>query len=366
MRMITKPVRGFSLIELMVAMGIGIFLVGAALSVYLAQTQTYKTTNSQASIQNAENAIAALVTPIVRSAGFAGCGSLRNSTSNLTPGAPPPLGLLTASSGSNAFVYGYEANATSPSNTPNALTIAAGNPANDTIATDWSPGLDTTLSGLIEKGSDVLILLGGVPITDPISVATFVPTSTNFTVQTTGNLVANQIASVSNCVGTSVFKITSLSGTTITHATGASIGDNSTATLPINFQAGAQLMPLQQTAFFVAQGTGGQATLMLATYAGTTWTVQPLVPGAESFQVMYGVGSAGAITRYVSADQVTNWANVYALRLGFLLQGQVGSGTYGASAAARTFTVLGTPITVPADGRLRHVYEMTVQLRNAS
>ena len=365
MKMNSLRNRGFSLVELMIAMGIGLFLVGAAISVYFAQTQTYKTTNSQASIQNAENAISALVTPLIREAGFAGCGSLKNSTPNLKSGLPPPLGSLSPSSGSNAFVFGYEATATSPLNTPNALTLPSDNYANDATLSDWSPALDASLASMVEKGSDVLVLLGGVPNTDPISVTSNVPGAANLDVQTVAALAKNQLVAVSNCVGTSVFKITSITGTTLNHIAGASAGDNIGAALAIDFQPGAQVMPLQQTAFFVAQGAGDQATLMMAVYSAGSWAVQPLVPGVEAFQVLYGTGAAGAITEYVSADKVANWDNVYALRLGFLLQGQTGSATYSTTAQS-TFTLLGTPITVPADGRLRHVFEMTIQLRNAS
>lgn len=65
-----QPQRGFTLVELMVAVTIGLILIGAVIVVQSVQSQVYKSTNAQASIQDAENAIAALVTPAVRGAGF--------------------------------------------------------------------------------------------------------------------------------------------------------------------------------------------------------------------------------------------------------------------------------------------------------
>ena len=44
--------RGYSLIELLIAMAISIILIGGVIVTYLVQTQVYKITSSQASIQN--------------------------------------------------------------------------------------------------------------------------------------------------------------------------------------------------------------------------------------------------------------------------------------------------------------------------
>lgn len=354
---INKNVRGFSLIELMIAITLGLFLVGAIISVYLAETQIYKSTNSQASIQNAENAIAGLVTPVIRAAGFNGCSSLTQSLSNLNAGGPPPLGTLGTSI--NAL-FGYAGSGAT-------LTIVQDNSANDVIATDWSPTLDATLTGKVQAGSDVLILLGAIPNTPPVGVTVIPLGAATMTLQNTTGLAVGQLGIVSDCLKSSIFQITAIAGNTITHAaTGGAIGTNSTSVFAVNYQTGALFVPLQQTAFYVAQGVGGdQSALMRSTYNNGVWTDLPLVPGVEAMQVLYGIGTNNILTQYVSANAVTDWTQVYSVRLGFLIQGQVGSGTT-SNASSRQFTVLNTTVTVPADGRLRHVYEMTINLRNAA
>ena len=358
--------RGFSLIELMIAMGLGIFLIGAAASVYFAQSQTYKTTTSQASIQNVENAIAGILAPAIRSAGFAGCASITNAKTNLVGGGSPPLGILSPIAKPSPFIYGYDAKGTSSVTPPNAATIVSDNPANSSALSSWLPALDANLSGHVEAGSDVLVLLGAAPASTPVNITSYVPKSTTFDIEEIGSAGVGQIAMVSNCVGTSIFKITGIAGKTISHAVGAGTDDNSLGIIPLNFQPGSQFIPLQQTAFYVAQGTGDQATLMQAVYSNGVWTDQPLIPGVESMQVLYGIGSSGVVTQYLSADGVgSNWANVYAIRIGFLIQGQKGTGSSG-TASQRTYNVLGTNVTVPADGRLRHVYELTIEMRNAT
>jgi type IV pilus assembly protein PilW len=118
---------------------------------------------------------------------------------------------------------------------------------------------------------------------------------------------------------------------------------------------------MQQTAFFVGQGQGGQSSLMRARLVGNSWTIEPLVPGVQIMKIQYGIGSNGVANRYVSANAVTDWSQVYSLRLGFLIEGQQGSGTL----STNQYTVLDTLITVPADNRMRHVFEMTINLRNA-
>lgn len=352
--------RGFSLIELMVALTIGLILVGGIIAVYLAQVQTYKTTGSQGEIQDEENALAALVTPAVRSAGFLGCSNVALATSNLNPGGSPPLGNLGTVA---AMVTGYDYTGTAGSGT--TFAIAADNPANDASTGDWSPTLDASLSGDVLPGSDVLVVLGAAPLSSPTSVAAISAGSSNLTVQSAAGITSTpQFAAISDCAKALVFQVTSVAGTTLGHTAGSGALANQTSAFTVNFQPNAQFIPLQQTAFFAAHNANGDSTLMRATLLqGNTWNIQPLVPGVETMQLLYGVGANGVTTQYVPASAVTDWTQVNTVRLGFLLEGQPGSGSAGNNPT--TFNVLGTQFTVPADTRLRHVYEMTINVRNS-
>ena len=351
---------GFSLIELMVAMTIGLVLLGAVSSIYIAQSGMSKSAVAQASIQNAENAIAALVTPTIRSTGFNGCSNFTRSLSNLNVGGPPPLGNLSTS---GAFLAGYDANGTA--GTGSALTITQNNASNGASASGWTPSLDTTLVGSISTGSDVLVLLGAAPLSSTVGVTAIPTAGSTLTVQDATGLTVGQLGMVSDCLKASIFQITNIAGNTLTHSAAAGVAANAADSLGVNYPPASQFIPLQQTAFFVGQGQGNQSTLMRATYASGAWTIAPLVPGVDSMQVLYGTGTGGIVTQYVSANAVVDWTAVYTVRLGFLIQGQTGSAA-NTSTASRQFQVLGTTITVPSDGRLRHVYEMNINLRNAS
>lgn len=344
--------RGFTLVELLVAMTVGVILLGAVIEVYVVQTKTNKTSNSQAGFQNAENAIAALVTPVIRAAGFAGCSTLQQTlVSNLNPGGPPPLGALASPS----MLFGYEANAAG------TLTISQDNAANDSNAAHWTPSLDASLLGQVEAGSDVLVVLGAAPGSRPVAVTSVGAGGSSITVQDATGLAAGQIAAVSDCNAATIFQITGVAGATLSHATGATALTNVAATFPVNTNN--LLIPLQQTAIYVAQGQGGQSVLTLATYSGGAWTASPLVPGVQTMQVQYGIGSNGVVSQYVLANAVTAATPVYSVRMAFLIEGQAGSA---GPANPTQFTVLGITVNVPADSRLRRVYEMTIDLRNAS
>ena len=365
MKRSTAPAQaGFTLVELMVALAIGVFMIGAVISVYIAQSQTYKGSNSQAAIQTAENAIAAIVVPAVRGAGFAGCGTVAGAVSNLVAGGPPPLGNLSTSA---AMVQGYDYTGTAgPGST---LTITADNPANDTNAAHWSPTLDATLAGQVLPGSDVLVVLGPVPGSLPTGVTAVTSGSDSVTVASISAFpTSGQLAAVSDCLKTSIFQVTSTTATTLKHLVGAAALTNATTLLSVNYPVGAQVVPMQQTAFFVGHGPAGQSTLMRATLDGTsgaTWNapVDALVPGVETMQVLYGIGTGGVTTQYVAASAVTDWTAVYSVRLAFLIEGQAGANQGGLATAP---VLLGTTVTPPADSMLRHAYEITISLRNAT
>ena len=349
-----KTRRGFSLVEIMIGLTLGVILSIAVIGVYLAQKNTYNTNTSQATIQNAESAIADLVTPSIRSAGFCGCTTIIQALTNLNTGGPPPLGTLDTTP---SMLMGYDAAVGT------TITIAQNNAANGVASNGWTPNLDASLTGNIQTSSDVLMVLGGSPGSHPVGVTTYTPGSASIVLQNATGIVAGQFGAISDCLKASVFQVTSVAGNTINHTAGIGALANASDALSVNYAPGAQFVPLTQTAFFVAHDPSGQSALVRATLnPGGTWAIQSLAPGVETMQVLYGTGSSGVPTQYVPAGAVINWSQVYAVRLGFLLAGKPGSSTL----PPTQFSVLGTIVNVPADNRLRHVYEMTINLRNSS
>ena len=366
----SRSQRGITLVEMMVALSIGLIVVGAVISVYLAQSQVAKSSNAQASIQSAENAIAAMLVPSVRGAGFTGCGTVSKAISNLVTGGPAPVGTLNGAVPSTlASIIGYDYTGTAGAST--SYSITALNAANGPAANGWIPSLDTTLLNHVIPGSDVVVAFGPATGAQPTGV-TAVTTGNAINVTDTSGFTVGTLAAVSDCLKSSVFLVTAKNATTLTHGASAAVMNNATASLSVNYQPGAQVVPLQQTAYFVSQDTnGGQSVLTRATLTisagGGGWTFEPLVPGVESMQALYGVNSGTSQlpqVQYFAANGVTDWTQVVSVRLAFLIEGQAGSKQV--PTAASSFDMLGTAVTPPSDSLTRHVYEVTINLRNST
>jgi type IV pilus assembly protein PilW len=147
--------------------------------------------------------------------------------------------------------------------------------------------------------------------------------------------------------------------------------------------------------FHVVRSQAGEPTLV-CTYraADGTWQSEPLVPGVESFQVLYGVdnvvpntaptaGTDSVPDRYLRASQLVvagdavetdnNWRRVRSLRLGLVFRGPANDAVDRA-ATEQTLNVLGDDLSgtadtlsrlaVPADGRLRQQMVINIHLRN--
>ena len=375
-----KRSMGFSLVELMVAIAIGLVILAGVVTVFVAQRQVYGTATAQASMQNAENAIAAMVAPAVRGAGFAGCGAFSTTGNIINSGS-----LLYNFS---APLFGFSAN----------TAMSGLNAANATSTGKWTPALDSSFANnMPEAGSDVIVVGGELPGTIPVPVTDIVGNSGQLTIlsqpfppPSTVTVQPGMIGAVSDCAKSIAFTIFSQAGANsnnliIHHDQGTGIGSNKQADFAPNFPLGSQFVLLQQEAFYVAQGPGGQSALYGAVMMCGQWqslavlasgcsngnganasasAPQPLVPGVDNMQILYGIGAGGVTQQWVPASAVTNWAQVYAVRMGFLLEGPLGSAPPGANPTS--WPVLGTTVKVPPDTRLRHVYVITLSIRNAT
>ena len=396
--------RGFTLVEMMVAVAIGLIVLAGLATVFIAQRQVYSTASSQGAIQNADNALSAILSPAIRGAGFTGCGTLATSRSEVvfTTAATP---WVFSPGDFAAPVFGYDAAGTGVSGgSAGSYTYTALNVANSTASTDWNPSLDASFSGLAEKGSDILILNGEVPGTHPmgVPVVSQATAPNTFTVYNPASSASAQstiqftdinnqsidvevsAVAISDCAKSSVFlpvmTTTSSGAARIGNpVTVSGSGNKSTQVNPV-YQAGTQFVPLQQVAYFVGHGDGGQSALYQATLVNGAWNAQQMVPGVDNMQVLYGFGLGGNTQQYLSADQVqalqasppagvvslpfNPWTAINSIRVGFLIEGGQGSAAVGSNPTV--WNVLGTQVTVPADTRLRHVYVMTVNLRNVT
>jgi len=145
-----------------------------------------------------------------------------------------------------------------------------------------------------------------------------------------------------------------------------------------------RVMRFESNAYFIGDSgrkTPGGATIyslfVLDTSASPIGDPTELVEGVENLQVLYGENmqpdAPAPVIRYVTANQVTNPANILSVQLGLL----IATADYAASSSDnRVYNLAGTTIGPPSDTttdfqhagdrRMRAAFNTTIQLRNRS
>ncbi|MGH8397365.1 MAG: PilW family protein [Gammaproteobacteria bacterium] len=359
---------GLSLIELMIAMLVGLILLAGVLSIFLSSRSSYNINSGVAQIQENGRFALNFINAATRQAGYMSCGSSANVTNQLQNNTTLPYNFTQA-------VYGFEYTGTAPTNT---YAIAAEDPL-PVGAGNWAgPGLDTNIpvSGpaYAIPGSDVLVVRFAQDASNPAYVADIVPIA-GLTTVTTNNaapIPGGSLLTVSNCVNTVVVQTSNLGpaiGSFTVNAASPYSPGVSSAAIPQSL-VGAQVGIVTTDVFYVGQGADGFPALFLlankADGSGGFAPPQELVPGVENMQLLYGVDTVGGgePTEYDTANVVTgagNWANVVSVRAALLLRSATGTVPV---TALPPFNLLGTMITAPIDTRLRRVFTTTIAIRN--
>jgi type IV pilus assembly protein PilW len=128
---------------------------------------------------------------------------------------------------------------------------------------------------------------------------------------------------------------------------------------------GHPLFYLRETVFDL---TGDQSLTRLCRYGPSTTALtlqvprQGLVPGVESFQLLFGedADQDGSIERWVTAGQWSDPQRVLGVRLGLLLASEESV----AEPVSQQHRVLDATVPSPADGKLRRVFEFAVAIRS--
>ena len=380
--------RGFSLVELMIALGLGLLLTYAMINVYLSSKTAFRRQDQLATVQQSVRTAFEYLTSDVRMVGHMGCFTGRADggwSSNLS-----------ASDVRTNYSIGIEGFDYAMTGTPIGYTLTGNSPTNVTTASLWTNnnaaagGLTaipvTTFSGSstgdgLTPGSDVLVVrsVSGKPVRLSAAVA---PGATSMTLEfidktscTTGAAVGSGFCAashglISSCTTAKVFSLSAAtaaapSTTTVTLASGTNVGAEA---FPLN---GTEVFPLQTVAYYVKKSSSGTSTsLYRRTFDGNdaNGVEQELIEGVESMQLTYGVDTStppnGVIDNYVTADGVTSWNTVVAVRMALLMRAAdpVEAGT----TVPATGLVNGVTITYPTTGSQydRRVFTTTVAVRN--
>lgn len=375
-------VRGFSMIELMVALTLGLIVTSAVIATFVSVHSASQDTAGVAQLADDGRVALDILQQTVRAAGYMACNStLRQAVS--TGLNPTPLtGDFTEA------VAGYEAAPGGKVTGPGAALALVANPPGDSTAGDWvtSAGLGNALdasvitegtpNALPIAGSDVIAVHTTYSQVAPAYTSAQSAASSVSVVSTTG-LAVGQLGIVSNCANSVVDEIQGVAGTTVSFV----------QPLNQNFSAGSQVAVADTIVFYIGKGADGDGALYSYSLGGNATFANPtgeIVPDVENMQILYGVDTGGtfAATEYVTADQVpaaaagnptcqaiagtgaVDFNCVESIRIALLVASPLNATK--PPTAARTYTLLGTSVTVPIDTRLRRVFETTISVRNAT
>lgn len=339
--------RGFSVIELMVAVAISMLLLSGVVAIFVSSKSSYETNERFSRIQeNGRFALNALMTD-VRSSGFVGCARQPNYLSTSLKNADTTLqwNFLAGP------IAGFEATGT------------------DT----WAPAMDASITGPL-SGSDVLVVR--VPVRErlptPLTASMASSTGTLQVAAGTG-WVAGDIALAYSCEAISVFQVTNFSGTgVISHAANlGALPQNANNNLSYTYrQQVTSVIPVETVVYYIAPSTRvGDADDPLAAGTNSLWrkrgigAAQELIEGIEQMQLQYGVDTSGdeIVDEYRTADAVTDWNDVLSVSVAMLVRSL---DEYGTDTDARTYTLLDVDVAAPADRRMREVFTATASIRN--
>lgn len=360
----TRRQSGVTLIELMIAMLLGLLVTGGAIQIFISNRTTYAFNEGLSRLQ--ENGRFALDTLgfRIRLAGHFGCLWGVPITNNLN--------------GPTSFAFdfdeglaGYEAIGTGVGDT---FAPAASDPANSTVDTNWSPTLPAEIADSVVPGSDVIVVrngsAGGNSLFTPFNT-----TTSAYADADAGEYQVGDIAVVADCQKASVFQVTAVTDTgssiQLDH-TAAGTPGNAAATWSIDqeFGNGSEVLHGETWAYYVGAPAGGgppalfQRRLEIDSSSTTAALVpEELVESVDTMQVLYGVDAAldGAVDQYVTADAVGNWDTVVTVRVSLVMRSPE---EYGSEVDDRTYDVNELTFNPVDDRRERQVFATTVALRN--
>jgi type IV pilus assembly protein PilW len=359
-----RRARGFSIVELMVAVTLALIVTAGVMAAFLGSRSSFMSTSGTAAVSDNGRFALDFLQTAVRSAGYMACNTTHSQ-----------LSLLNAGTSAVYYNYGqplggYEANNT----VSNAYTVAAPPVTPDASTGDWlapsgpawpGGGLDAALSGKVIKNSDVLVVYSTLRTNSPPAVVTNISNgASSFTVQNAYNLANGQIAVIADCAKSMVFQIQRVTGTTVQFATAGTPG-NTAASFPVSFTVGAQVTPVDTTIYYIGKGADGDGALFSSDLNATSsFTGNELVSDIESMQVLYGVDTTGTqtVAEYIPAQQVVDFNSVMSVKIAVLAASQLGA--VPKPGVAQTYTLLGNTVTAPIDTRSRQVFEITVSTRN--
>ncbi|WP_372749855.1 PilW family protein [Litorivivens sp.] len=341
--------RGFGLVELMIALTLGLALTGAVLQATLASQRNHSLLEAGAQLQENGRFALRYLSQGLRTAGFMGCPNLSHIKVNVISDAPPDDMDFTGS----GVISGLD---------------------NVGTSNDYSAVAGTDIVEFQRAGLPATRLAGNLP-----------PNNANIQVESNpAGLVRNDYVFITDCVNADLFTATTVSNSqnggnsnggssnravvTITHAEGV----NTSNRLSKVYGEDAMVMGFESVAYFIrdtnrdtAKGHSIHSLYIRAREPGSGGTApvaQELVEGVEDMQLTYGVDTSDdrTVDAYKTAADISDWSKVLSVRINLLMQSIDDS----VVSSAQRGLIFNADAVNTNDGRLRQTYSTAVAIRN--
>lgn len=332
--------RGFSLVELMIAMTIGFIVLAGIGYLYVESRQSFRSMDNLSRMQESARYALEIMARDIRMAGYRGCASSSGDFHN------------TLSKGTeSAYNFGLPIN------------------GYDGVGANWTPALPADTGGLsglnILDGTDAIILRSATGSGTTVSKQPG-NSSADLQITTPNDVTINDIVMVTNCKAATVFQITNMNvngaGQNVVHNTGAGSPGNSTKDLVENYSAsGGEIIKMQSKTYFIRDGASGRPALWQFDNYKPANDPTEIAEGVENMQIEYGLDadSNGIVESYSAADAGLNWSQVAAVRISLLVAGNDDN----VATSKQQYNYNGALVDAP-DRRLRQVFTTTVSVRN--
>lgn len=369
-----KSSAGFSLIEMLIAMVLGLSLAAGVIQVYVGNSSTERSQEARARLQENGRFALNFLSQEMRMGGYLGCLSgIDEDTVNNTLTAPP-----------NSFqpetgIQGWEADGT------DLGTIS--NSADDVAVVDTSGG------GWGTTGGNILPGISAVPDSDIVRIWSAAGTPGVINSVAAGvtpvinsdpiDIAVGDVLLLSDCDQADWVQACEIDdiggGASIDITLSTDCDPGNTASSPITVAAGGEIVKLDGTILYVGK-RGDLSTNPPSLFRqqlgddATPGVAEELIEGVESMQVLYGVNidsdARNTVDGYLPADQVPDWQAVISVRVSLLMV----SIEDGVVPAAQGYTYNGVVYdgnsgdpasgALPDDNRVRRVFTSTINLRN--
>ncbi|WP_445366349.1 PilW family protein [Methylomonas sp. BW4-1] len=342
---------GMTLIEIMIALLLGAFLLGGVIKIFVNAKQTYGMQEGLSRLQENSRYALEILSKDLRLSGFQGCISITDltPTNTATTAITSPVVAPAISSPTPAtIIVGYNGSEASP------------------VTTTWSPALPSALSGLatpITPGTDVITVVfgescGGYLSADMASATSDIQISS----ANTCGIVDGDPVLISSCSNADLFRATT--GTTSTLIKHNAVSLPATCASPPCYKTSSEVFAYRAYSYFIRPGASGEPALWRydnTKAASSSSNPVEILDGIENLQILYGedTDADGVANQYKTAANVTDITDVASVRISLLART-----SENLASQTLSYDYNGATGVNPGDRRIRRVFNATLAVRN--